>query len=130
MNIICVLSILFNIIIVNLNQRNHKIHGPLPKWIRRLVLGKLANLLRMKPPSNLSLTSNKIENVLVLIEKQSNLNEFDELKELIKEMKDLNLKLNEDLNLDSRFAANVINRFFLVVFSLITLISTIMIFTL
>jgi hypothetical protein len=130
--IICVLSILFNIIIVNLNQRNYKIHGSLPKWIKKLICHNLARLLRMKPTKP---SSNNIENMLVLIEKtKSNrqiINESEELNELIKEMKDLHYsKLNDDLNLDSRFAAAVLDRFFLIFFILLTLISTIFIFTL
>lgn len=132
MTIICVLSILFNIIIVNLNQRNYKIHGSLPKWIKKLICHNLARLLRMKPTKP---SSNNIENMLVLIEKtKSNrqiINESEELNELIKEMKDLHYsKLNDDLNLDSRFAAAVLDRFFLIFFILLTLISTIFIFTL
>ena len=132
MTIICVLSILFNIIIVNLNQRNYKIHGSLPKWLKKLICHNLARLLRMKPTKS---SSNNIENMLVLLEKtKSNrqiINESEELNELIKEMKDLHYsKLTDDLNLDSRFAAAVLDRFFLIFFILLTLISTIFIFTL
>ncbi len=131
MTIICVLSILFNIIIVNLNQRNYKIHGSLPKWIKKLICHNLARLLRMKPTK---LSSNNIENMLVLIEKRKSnrqkMDESEELNELANEMKDLHSKLNDDLNLDSRFAAAVLDRFFLIFFILITLISTIFIFTL
>ena len=115
-----------------MNQRNYKIHGSLPKWIKKLICHNLARLLRMKPTKTLS--SNNIENMLVLIEKtKSNrqiINESEELNELVKEMKDLHSKLNDDLNLDSRFAAAVLDRFFLIFFILITLISTIFIFTL